>query len=124
MKRTVLHGLILLLICAAYGQQEPPKHPLRVRVSEGVSQRNLKHSVQPKYPKEAKEQGIQGDVGLRIVIDKEGNVAKISTVFGDPLLVAAATDAVQKWKYKPYSINGEPVEVETQITVRFHLHGG
>lgn len=95
--------------------------PQRIRVSQGVEHGLLVSKVQPQYPSEAKEQHIQGEVLLRVTIDKEGNVANIQAVSGPDGLVPASIEAVKQWKYRPYLLNGTPVEVETQVTVNFTL---
>jgi TonB family protein len=95
--------------------------PQRVRVSQGVEQGLLVSKVQPQYPSDARSQGIQGVILLRVTIDKEGNVANIQVVAGPESLVPPAIEAVKQWKYRPYLIQGTPVEVETQITVNFTL---
>ena len=100
--------------------QLPPK-PLRVRVSQGVTQNLILKKVAPKYPKEARKRHVQGSVLMQALIGEKGEIANLQLISGDPLLVKAAMDAVNKWKYKPYVLNGEPVEVETQITVNFTL---
>ena len=66
-------------------------------------------------------QHIQGVVVLSAIIDKEGNVANVQLISGHPLLAPAAIEAVKQWKYKPYLLNGTPVEVETQVQVNFTL---
>jgi protein TonB len=98
----------------------PPK-PTQIRVSQGVTQGLLLKKVQPKYPKEARKQHVQGSVLLHAVIDKTGNIAELSLISGDPLLVKAAMDAVKKWRYRPYLIQGEPFKVLTEIMVNFTL---
>ena len=103
---------------AASTGAEPPK---RVRVPAGVTLGLLVHKVQPVYPPEARREGIQGQVLLRAVIDKEGKIANLRLVSGPPQLLQAAIDAVQQWRYKPYLLMGEPVEVETEIAVNFTL---
>ncbi len=95
--------------------------PQRVRVSSGVAQGLLVSKVPPQYPQEAKDQRIQGVVVMRVIIDKEGNVADIQLISGHPLLAPAAVDAVKQWKYKPYLLNQTPLEVNTQVTVNFTL---
>jgi TonB family protein len=95
--------------------------PQRVRVSQGVSTGLLVTRVQPHYPDEAKEARIQGLVVLRTEIDKNGDVEDLFVVSGDPLLVPAALEAVKQWKYKPFLHSGQPVSVETQVTVNFVL---
>jgi len=95
--------------------------PQRVRVSSGVQSQLLQTRVNPKYPPDAREQHIQGVVVLKVDIDKDGNVSNVELISGHPALAQAAIDAVQQWKYKPYLLNGTPVEVETQVTVNFTL---
>jgi len=93
--------------------------PDRVRVSQGVSQGNLAQMVKPVYPANARTMHIQGSVLLEALIGKDGSVKNLKVVKGHPVLAKAATDAVKQWHYKPYLLNGQPVEVETQITVNF-----
>ena len=98
--------------------------PQRVRVSQGVTQGLLIHKVQPNYPPLARQARIQGSVVLQAVISKDGAIENLRLMSGHPMLAPAAIDAVKQWRYKPYILNGEPVEVETQITVNFTLAGG
>jgi protein TonB len=98
--------------------------PQRVRVSQGVTEGLLTRKVQPVYPPLAKTARIQGDVVLNAVISKNGTIENLRVMSGHPMLVTSALDAVKQWKYKPYVLNGEPVEVETTITVKFTLAGG
>jgi protein TonB len=102
---------------------QPPKLPQRVRVSQGVSTGLIVKKVQPKYPPKARQNGIQGTVVLRALIGKEGDIVDLSVVSGDPLLVKSAVKAVKQWKYKPYLLQGNPVEVDTEILVNFTLSG-
>jgi periplasmic protein TonB len=98
--------------------------PQRVRVSQGVTQGLLIHKVQPAYPPLARQARIQGSVLLQALISKGGTIENLRVISGHPMLSPAAIDAVKQWRYKPYILNGEPVEVETQITVNFTLSGG
>src|SRR6516162_6566251 len=98
--------------------------PQRVRVSQGVSQGLLIWQVKPVYPPLARQARIQGTVVLQAVISKDGSIANLHLISGHPMLAPAAIDAVKQWKYKPYFLNGEPVEVETTINVNFTLAGG
>jgi protein TonB len=98
--------------------------PQRVRVSQGVVEGNLIRRVEPVYPPIAKTARIQGTVILHAIISKTGNIENLQVVSGHPMLTAAALDAVRQWKYKPYMLNGEPVEVDTTVTVNFTLSGG
>ena len=97
--------------------------PQRVRVSQGVSQGLLVHQVKPTYPALARQARIQGQVVLQALIAKDGTIQNLHMVSGHPMLAPAAIEAVKQWRYKPYFLNGEPVEVETQITVNFTLSG-
>jgi TonB family protein len=98
-----------------------PGNATRVRVSAGVSQGLVLTKVQPQYPQDAKDQHIQGVVVLKVIVDKEGNVSNIQLISGHPQLAPAALEAVKQWKYRPYLLNGNPVEVDTQVQVNFTL---
>jgi periplasmic protein TonB len=98
--------------------------PQRVRVSQGVSQGLLVRRVNPTYPPLARQARIQGTVILRAVISKDGSIENLQLVSGHPMLAPAAIEAVKQWRYKPYLLNGEPVEVDTEVQVNFTLSGG
>ncbi len=98
--------------------------PQRVRVSSGVSTGLLIRKVQPNYPPLARQARIQGNVVLQAVISKSGTIENLQVISGHPMLVPAALEAVKQWRYKPYLLNGDAVEVETQVTVIFSLSGG
>jgi protein TonB len=98
--------------------------PQRVRVSSGVSTGLLIRKVQPNYPPLARQARIQGNVILQAVISKSGTIENLQVISGHPMLVPAALEAVKQWRYKPYLLNGDAVEVETQVTVIFSLSGG
>ncbi len=100
----------------------PP--PARVRVSAGVVAGMLEREVKPIYPQIAKAARVQGAVVLTALISKQGTIENLKVQSGHPMLTNAAIDAVKQWRYRPYVLNGEPVEVETQITVNFTLSGG
>jgi len=101
----------------------PPKQaaPQKLRISSGVAEGNLINKVEPPYPQMAKIAHVQGDVVLQALISKSGAIENLRAVSGHPILIQAAMDAVRQWRYKPYLLNGEPVEVETTITVKFHM---
>jgi protein TonB len=98
--------------------------PQRVRVSQGVTAGLVLKKIQPPYPPLARQARIQGSVLLQAEISKDGSIQNLRLISGHPMLAPAAIEAVKQWKYKPYILNGEPVEVETQITVNFTLSGG
>ena len=95
--------------------------PKRIRVGGNVQAANIMQKVNPIYPPEAKAQRIQGQVRFTVIIGKDGTVQNITLVSGDPVLAQAAREAVQKWIYKPTLLNGDPVEVATQVDVNFTL---
>ena len=95
--------------------------PQRIRVGGNVQQANLIRKVQPIYPPLAKQARIQGTVKFTAIIGKDGTIQNLQLVTGHPLLVEAARQAVSQWQYKPTLLNGEPVEVVTQIDVNFTL---
>jgi protein TonB len=99
----------------------PKAVPGTLKISQGVSQGLLIRRVQPTYPATALAMRLHGVVQLEATINKEGNVTNLKTVSGDPVLARAATAAVKQWRYKPYYLDGEPVEIQTQITVNFKL---
>jgi TonB family protein len=102
----------------------PPAQPLLIRnlrVSTGVQQPILTHRVDPVYPALAKQSGIEGAVVLEAVVNKSGQVADLRVISGNTLLVGAAIRAVQQWRYRPYSLNGEIIKVPIRITLNFKL---
>jgi protein TonB len=98
-----------------------PVTPQRVRISQGITKGLLIHRVDPPYPVLARQARIQGDVVLKAVISTSGQIQDLQLVSGHPMLVPSAIEAVKQWRYKPYLLNGQPVEVETTITVIFQL---
>ena len=100
----------------------PPQPPRIVRKSEGVQSGMLIHRVDPRYPELAKIAHVSGTVELRAIIGRDGAIRSIEVLSGSPLLARAAVGAVWHWRYRPTFLNGQPVEVETQITVNFVMH--
>ena len=98
-----------------------PATPQRIRISAGVTKGLLIQRIEPPYPTLARAARVQGDVVLSAVIDTNGHITNLQLVSGHPMLVPAAIAAVKQWRYKPYLLNGQPVEVETTITVIFTL---
>ena len=100
----------------------PPKGPQRV--SSGVVAGNKLSGQNPVYPPIARAAHVSGAVVLHAVISKSGSIEKLEVVSGPEMLRSAAVSAVQGWRYKPYFLNGDPTEVDTQITVNFNFGGG
>jgi len=118
-----LGGVIGGIISSSSAMASVPKlAPVkRVRVSQGVTQGLLVHKVEPAYPKIALAARITGVVQLKAIIGKDGNIKQLEALDGPPLLIPSAIDAVKQWRYRPYLLNGEAVEVETSVTVTFQL---
>jgi protein TonB len=102
-----------------------PAHPNLVKplIVSNLGEGSLLRRVQPIYPALAKQARIQGPVELQAIISKTGTIEHLVVVRGHPMLAAAALEAVRQWRYRPYLLNHEPVEVETEITVNFVLLG-
>ena len=96
----------------------------RIRVASRVAEANLIHDVAPTYPPEAGRARVEGTVVLMAVIGRDGSVQDVRVESGLPLLAQAAIDAVKQWRYRPYLLNGEPVEVDSRITINFTLARG
>lgn len=117
---------ILVASVTLWAQSESTSNPAgakakRVRLSAGVAQQNLIHKVVPPYPREAKEIRLQGAVVLNAIIDAQGRIAELTAVSGRKELVPTAVEAVRQWRYRPFTLQGEPIEVETSIIVNFTL---
>jgi protein TonB len=102
-------------------QRFKPAQPLRVRVGGNVIPPNLIYQPKPEYPELAKLTRTEGAVELEAVIGKDGTIDELKVLRGHPLLVRAALEAVRQWRYQPTLLNGEPIEVVTEITVNFKL---
>jgi periplasmic protein TonB len=105
----------------------PPEDPnrnqkRRISVGGAVQQAMLIHRVEPTYPPLARQLRLSGQVHLRAIISADGAVESLQVMDGSPLLVKSAMDAVGQWRYQPTKLNGQPVEVETIITVIYSLN--
>ncbi len=119
---TVMRGVI-----ASVPEPPAPAPPMKakshgpIRVGTGVAEANLIRKVMPVYPPLAKSARVQGTVEFTAIISKQGTIENLQLVRGHPLLVQAARDAVLQWRYRPTLLNGQPVEVVTDIIVNFTL---
>jgi periplasmic protein TonB len=102
-------------------QEAPKPRVSRIRIGGNVARSQLKHKVQPRYPQEARDNGIQGTVRLHVVLSTEGKVQQLEVVSGAPVLAKAALEAVRQWEYRPTLLNGQRVEVDTTVDVVFSL---
>jgi protein TonB len=121
-------GGVLGGVLGGVGAAPPPPPPPKkaaptgpVAIGGRVAEANLIRKVQPVYPPLAKSARVQGTVEFTATISKEGNIENLTLVRGHPLLVNAAREAVLQWKYRPTLLNGQPVEVITDIIVNFTL---
>lgn len=119
------NGVLGGIIGGVGNMPPPPKTagPSRIRVGGNVQQASLIRQVQPSYPPLAKAAHVSGTVVLHAIIAKDGTIEHLEFQSGPAMLMTAAMDAVRQWRYKPTMLNGEPVEVDTQITVVFTLGG-
>jgi protein TonB len=119
-------GMLSGLISSTHSVPIPAKAPepapvKKIRVASRVVEANLIHDVAPQYPAEAGRARVEGAVVLLATIGTDGCVKEVRVESGLPILAQAAIDAVKQWRYKPYMIDGEPVEVDSRITVNFTL---
>jgi TonB family protein len=117
----VIGGVIGSVPNAAPPPPPPPPGTKRITIGGNVQQAKLISQTRPEYPPLAKQARIQGVVHLQAIIAKDGTVADLKVISGHPLLIAAALEAVKTWVYQTTLLNGEPVEVSTQIDVNFTL---
>jgi len=125
----VVGGIIGSLAMAAAPPPPPPppqkadapKPVERIRIGGNVQAALLIRRVDPQYPVLARQAHVDGSVILRAFISRDGKVQDLVLVSGNPLLVHAAMDAVKQWVYKPTYLDGNPVEVLTEVSVNFHL---
>jgi protein TonB len=104
-------------------QQVKVAPPKKVVISGGVMVGMLLNKTTPAYPPIAKAARVQGTVVLQATISKTGAIENLKVVSGPAMLQQSALDAVRTWRYKPYLLNNEPVEVETTVNVIFTLGG-
>ena len=122
MKSPGIAAVVLVCLLAGCGGRTGPvstqsvgprnSRPARLRVSQGVMDQSRIHYVKPAGD-------MQGDVTVSFWIGTDGTVEKVTALDGDPMLAQAAMEAVKQWKYTPYLLNGEPIEVETRAVVSF-----
>jgi protein TonB len=121
----VLGGIIGSVPTAAPPPPPPPKEvkltPKRITIGGNVQQAKLIRQPKPVYPPLAKQARISGIVHLAAIISKDGTIQDLKVISGHPLLIPSALEAVKQWVYQPTLLNGEPVEVSTQIDVNFTL---
>jgi protein TonB len=109
------------------GRAAPPQVRVspakKLAISSGVMAGNRLSGADPQYPAIARAARVQGTVVLAATISRSGTIENLRVISGPPMLAPAATEAVRTWRYRPYLLNGEPVEVETTVNVIFNLGG-
>jgi periplasmic protein TonB len=115
---SVMHSIASAMTAVSPPKPTVTRRPLLSHMMEG----NLIHRIEPRYPPLAIQARIQGDVVLQAIISRSGTIENLQLVSGHPMLVRAAMDAVRQWRYRPYVLNDEAIEVETQVTVKFILN--
>jgi TonB family protein len=106
---------------SASGSKMATTAPVRSWLAPDAAETRLLYRLEPQYPADALAAHRSGDIVLEVLVGKDGAVASVRTVSGDPLLAGAAADAVRKWRYEPYRIHGHPAEFQTEVTLKFTL---
>ncbi len=119
-QKVFLFGFLLLAGAGSF-QVRAQASPARVRVSSGVMAGHLLSKVDPVYPANAKAEHIAGAVVLHAIISEDGMVKDLSVISGPEKLRQSSLDAVRQWIYKPFQLQGKPVEVDTTVTIMFSL---
>lgn len=119
----VLGGIIGGALSPALPPAPPKEGPKVVQLGGQLEQAKLVRYVEPTYPALARATRMEGVVLLRAVIGEDGTVRSLKVVSGPALLIQSAVEAVKQWRYQPTLLNGEPCQVDTEITVSFHMRG-
>ena len=119
LKRT----LVILAISAVVGAQhtKPKDESASLDLAAAAADSRIVYKIAPEYPDIARKGHIEGPVSVRIFVNTEGAVEKMTPLKGNPFLLIAAMNAVQRWRYRPYVLNGAPVEFQSVVTVKFSL---
>jgi len=117
----LLPGIAIQPLPAPIPVVKPQPQAAPVRIGSGVQSAKLMFGPKPAYPPLARATRTQGTVKIQALIGRDGVIGNLQVVSGAPLLIAAAIEAVQRWRYQPTLLNGEPVEVITEIDVNFTL---
>lgn len=111
----ILISSTVLLGITVFGQQDTGQKPEKIRVSWNAMKGNLEREVEPELPKDPNGNAMRGHVVLRINIDVRGDVVSAVRMNGKPELADAAIVAVKQWKFKPFLLNGQPLQTETEV---------
>jgi protein TonB len=105
----------------ATDENAPATDQQGLHISSAVAEGMVIYHPAPEYPQMARIAHISGDVLLKVTIDRTGRVTNVVAMQGHPILIQSAINAVKQWKYRPYVFNGEPVEVECTVKVKYHM---
>ncbi|HEV2986916.1 MAG TPA: energy transducer TonB [Candidatus Angelobacter sp.] len=115
-------GILLLSTVPHFAQQAgSTEKPARPTLTALEAENRVMQKVTPEYPTVARQGHMEGPVTVHVVINREGRVQKMTPLNGNPYLLVAAMEAIGKWRYKPYTLNGVRVEFETNVTLKFAL---
>ena len=120
--RTWIVAAMLVTASCLLGQEAGKKHESH-RVFHTSARLRIVKRVDPVYPEEAKKKGVAGTVVVEVTIDKLGAAKGVRVTKGDPALAKAVLEAIRQWRWEPHKLNGEAVEVETTVVVRFEPLG-
>lgn len=124
MKNSILILAAILIISGVAHAQEPDASaPPKARIAGGVMAGQILTKVQPVYPADARAAHVSGTVVMHAIIARDGTVKNLQVISGPEMLRASAVEAVSQWTYRPYTLNGEPTEVDTTITVNYNFGG-
>ncbi len=113
-KRVLFALVVLLLAVAAHGWADQPQ-----RVSGATALKAVVSKVDPEYPSVARQLKIEGEAQLEVLVDEAGSVEKVDVVSGNPVLTKAAADAVKKWRFSPFAVDGKATKAIAPVTVTF-----
>jgi len=112
---------VFLMLVSSRAQQGAQSAQPRIELSSGDADSRVVYRVRPEYPANARVGHIEGPVTLRIIVSRDGTVQKLTPMVGNPFLLMSAMSAVRQWRYKPYVVNGAPVEFQSSVTLKFML---
>jgi TonB family protein len=115
-------GILLFSTLPQFAQQATTADKLaRHTLAAPEAESRVLQKVAPEYPMAARQGRMEGPVTVHVLVSREGRIEKMTPLRGNPFLLVAAMDAIGKWRYKPYMVNGVRVEFETDVTLKFSL---
>jgi TonB family protein len=118
----LLLAFLALVVPAVHAGDLPAEAAHRLEVSSVSAMASVSKRVNPKYPPIAVAGKVEGPVTMEVVVGKDGKVISVKPLNGNPVLLVAAMDAVKQWQFHPFEAKGEPVEIQTEVTLHFELN--